>query len=209
MPKSLSTRILHAEKEPQNWLTYSGTTLGQRYSTLKQITPDNVKDLTMQWAFQARSTEKFESTPLVVDGMMYVTQAPNDVVALDAATGEIKWLYSYAVSRDARPCCGRINRGLAILGSTLYMGTIDAHLVALDAHDGKLLWDTEVAKATSGYAPYARSFDRERQSHHGRRRRRVRHPRFHRRLQRLHRQGSLALLHHPRQGRARQRNLGR
>ena len=145
-------RILHADKEPQNWLTYSGTTLGQRYSTLKQITPDNVKDLTMQWAFQARSTEKFEATPLVVDGMMYVTQAPNDVVALDAATGEIKWLYSYSVSRDARPCCGRINRGLAILGNTLYMGTIDAHLVALDAHDGKLLWDTEVAKATSGYA---------------------------------------------------------
>jgi len=145
-------RILHADKEPQNWLTYSGTTLGQRYSTLKQITPDNVSNLTMQWAFQARSTEKFESTPLVVDGMMYVTQAPNDVVALDAATGEIKWLYSYSVSRDARPCCGRINRGLAILGSTLYMGTIDAHLIALDAHDGKLLWDTEVAKATSGYA---------------------------------------------------------
>ena len=145
-------RILHADKEPQNWLTYSGTTLGQRYSTLKQITPDNVKDLTMQWAFQARSTEKFEATPLVVDGMMYVTQAPNDVVALDAATGEIKWLYSYSVSRDARPCCGRINRGLAILGNTLYMGTIDAHLVALDAHDGKLLWDAEVAKATSGYA---------------------------------------------------------
>jgi len=52
-------RILHADKEPQNWLTYSGTTLGQRYSTLNQITPDNVKDLTMQWAFQARSTEKF------------------------------------------------------------------------------------------------------------------------------------------------------
>jgi alcohol dehydrogenase (cytochrome c) len=145
-------RILHADKEPQNWLTYSGTTLGQRYSPLKQITPDNVKDLTMQWAFQARSTEKFEATPLVVDGMMYVTQAPNDVVALDAATGEIKWLYSYSVSRDARPCCGRINRGLAILGNTLYMGTIDAHLIALDAHDGKLLWDTEVAKATSGYA---------------------------------------------------------
>ena len=114
-------RILHADKEPQNWLTYSGTTLGQRYSPLKQITPDNVSSLTMQWAFQARSTEKFESTPLVVDGMMYVTQAPNDVVALDAATGEIKWLYSYAVSRDARPCCGRINRGLAILGNTLYM----------------------------------------------------------------------------------------
>ena len=145
-------RILHADKEPQNWLTYSGNTLSQRYSTLSQITQTNVKDLTMQWAFQARSTEKFEATPLVVDGMMYVTQAPNDVVALDAATGELKWLYSYSVSRDARPCCGRINRGLAILGSTLFMGTIDGHLLALDARDGKVLWDTEVAQATSGYA---------------------------------------------------------
>ncbi len=145
-------RLLHADKEPQNWLSYSGTTLSQRYSTLTQINTSNVKDLTMQWAFQARSTEKFESTPLVVDGVMYLTQAPNDVVALDAATGEIKWLYSYPVSRDARPCCGRVNRGVAILGSTLYMATIDAHLVALDARDGKVLWDIEVAKATAGYA---------------------------------------------------------
>ena len=90
----------------------------------------------LQWAFQARSLEKFEATPLVVDGMMYLTQAPNDVVALDAATGEIKWLYSYSPSREARVCCGRVNRGVAILGNTLYMGTIDAHLVALDARTG-------------------------------------------------------------------------
>jgi len=145
-------RILHSEKEPQNWLTYSGSTLSQRYSPLTQITPGNVKNLQLQWAFQARSLEKFESTPLVVDGIMYLTQAPNDVVALDAATGEIKWLYSYSPSREARPCCGRVNRGVSILGNTLYMGTIDAHLIALDARDGKLLWDIEVAKAEAGYA---------------------------------------------------------
>src|SRR5438477_10858872 len=145
-------RILHADKEPQNWLTYSGSTLSQRYSPLTQITPGNVNNLQLQWAFQARSLEKFESTPLVVDGMMYLTQAPNDVVALDAATGEIKWLYSYSPSREARPCCGRVNRGVSILGNTLYMGTIDAHLIALDARDGKLLWDIEVAKAEAGYA---------------------------------------------------------
>ena len=145
-------RILHADKEPQNWLTYSGSTLSQRYSPLTQITPGNVGNLQLQWAFQARSLEKFESTPLVVDGVMYLTQAPNDVVALDAATGEIKWLYSYSPSREARPCCGRVNRGVSILGNTLYMGTIDAHLIALDARDGKLLWDIEVAKAEAGYA---------------------------------------------------------
>jgi alcohol dehydrogenase (cytochrome c) len=145
-------RILRADREPQNWLTYSGTVSSQRYSTLAQITPANVNNLEMKWAFQARSLEKFEATPLVVDGMMYVTQAPNDIVALDAATGEIKWIYSYSPSREARVCCGRVNRGVAILGNTLFMGTIDAHLVAVNATDGKLLWDTEVEKAEKGYA---------------------------------------------------------
>jgi len=145
-------RILRANQEPQNWLTYSGGFSGQRYSQLAQITPANVANLEMKWAFQARSIEKFETTPLVVDGTMYMTQAPNDIFALDAATGRAKWVYSYSPSRDARPCCGRVNRGVAILGNTLFMGTIDAHLVAVNATDGKLLWDIEVAKAASGYA---------------------------------------------------------
>jgi alcohol dehydrogenase (cytochrome c) len=145
-------RLLHADKEPQNWLSYSGTPSSQRYSALAQVTPTNVNNLQLQWAFQARSLEKFEATPLVVDGMMYITQAPNDVVALDAATGEIKWLYSYSPSREARVCCGRVNRGVAILGNTVYMGTIDAHLVALNARTGMLLWDKEVAKAEAGYS---------------------------------------------------------
>jgi alcohol dehydrogenase (cytochrome c) len=145
-------RILNANKEPQNWLSYGGTLSSQRYSLLNQITTGNVKDLEMKWAFQARSIEKFEATPLVVDGTMYVTQAPNDIVALNAVTGEIKWIYSYSPSRDARPCCGRVNRGVSILGNTLYMGTIDAHLLAVNAADGKLLWDIEVEKADKGYA---------------------------------------------------------
>src|ERR1700722_13035030 len=105
-------RIQNSNKEPQNWLTYSGSLLSQRYSELSQIKPGNVKDLEMQWAFQARSTEKFESTPLVVDGVMYVTQAPNDVVALDAATGRIFWTYAANVSSASRTCCGRVNRGV-------------------------------------------------------------------------------------------------
>jgi alcohol dehydrogenase (cytochrome c) len=145
-------RILNAAKEPQNWLTYSGSPLSQRHSSLKQITPENAKNLEQQWVFQARSLEKFEATPLVVDGVMYVTQAPNDVVALDAATGRVFWVYNYAPSEAAWPCCGRVNRGVAILGDTLYMGTIDAHLVAIDAKTGKPVWNVEVAKAESGYA---------------------------------------------------------
>ncbi len=125
-------------KQPQNWLTYSGTYSSQRYSTLDQIAPGNVKNLEMRWVFQADSIQKMEATPIVVDGVMYVTQAPNDVVALDAKMGGIFWTYRYDVSPDARLCCGQVNRGLAIHGNTLFMGTIDAHLVALDANSGSV-----------------------------------------------------------------------
>lgn len=145
-------RILNANREPNNWLTYSGTTMSQRHTALAQITPQNVKNLELQWIYQARSLEKFEATPLVVDGIMYTVQAPNDVIALDAATGRMFWTYSYTPASEARPCCGRVNRGLAILGDTLYMGTIDAHLVAIDAKNGKPLWNVQVAKPEAGYA---------------------------------------------------------
>jgi alcohol dehydrogenase (cytochrome c) len=145
-------RILKADQEPQNWLNYSGTMASQRHSTLTQITPGNVKNLELQWVFQARSLEKFEATPLVVDGILYTVQAPNDIVAMDAVTGRVFWSYSYLPSQAARPCCGRVNRGLAILGDTLFMGTIDAHLVAVDAKNGHVLWNTTVARPEAGYA---------------------------------------------------------
>jgi len=119
---------------------------------LTQITPDNVKNLEQQWVFQAHSLEHFEATPLVVDGVMYTVQAPNDIVALDAASGRVYWVYAYVPSPDARPCCGMINRGLAILGDTLFMGTVDAHLIAVNAKSGRPVWDTKVAEAQSGYA---------------------------------------------------------
>ena len=145
-------RLVGATKEPQNWLTYGGSFASQRYSALNQITPANVKNMEMQWSFQARSLERYEVTPLVVDGVMYAIQNPNDVVALDAVTGRVFWMYNYTPDKDARPCCGRLNRGLAILGDTLFMGTIDAHLLALDAKTGHLLWNTSVANPAQGYA---------------------------------------------------------
>src|SRR5579863_1650258 len=145
-------RLVHAADTPQDWLNYSGAFLSQRYSSLDQITPINVANLEQKWIFQARSLEKFEATPLVVDGVMYTVQAPNDIVALDAATGRIFWIYSYSPAPQARLCCGRVNRGLAILGDTLFMGTIDAHIVAVDAKNGHLLWNTKVANPSAGYA---------------------------------------------------------
>src|SRR5258708_1122221 len=145
-------RLLHTDAEPHNWLTYSGSLSGQRYSLLDKVTPQNAKNLELKWVFQARSLEKFEATPLVVDGIMYTVQAPNDIVALDAATGRVFWTYNYTPSTLARPCCGRVNRGVAIAGDTLFMGTIDARLIAVDAKNGKPLWIKEIGKPEQGYA---------------------------------------------------------
>jgi alcohol dehydrogenase (cytochrome c) len=152
-------RLLHADREPQNWLTYSGNVFGQRYSALAQITAANVKNLELQWAWQAKSLEKFETTALVLDGVLYTIQAPNNtntadgntqVVALDAATGRQFWTFRYNIPSTARACCGRVNRGLAILGDTLYMSTLNSHLIAINAKVGTLLWDTTVT-STPGY----------------------------------------------------------
>src|SRR5512133_3464603 len=99
-----SERIQASAKEPQNWLTYSGSYNGQRYTTLGQITPANVKNLNLEWVFQVRSlgaADKFEATPLVVDGVMYTVSPPNDVVALDAVTGRQFWRYNYNVAQEA------------------------------------------------------------------------------------------------------------
>jgi len=145
-------RLLNADREPENWLNYSSTLDNQRYSRLDQIDTGNVTELELAWVWQARSLEKFEATPLVVDGVLYTVQAPNDVVALDAATGRVFWTYHHEPSPAARTCCGRVNRGLAILGDTLFMGTIDAHLLAIDARSGTLVWDTVVADATQNYS---------------------------------------------------------
>lgn len=147
-----SDRLLNAAGEPQNWLTYSGNYASTRHSMLRQIDRGNVDQLEMQWVFQARSLEKFETTPLVIDGIMYLTEAPNTVYALDARTGRAFWRYEHTPSADSRPCCGRVNRGLAVLGNTLYMATIDAKLIAIDRVTGQANWSITVADATLGYA---------------------------------------------------------
>jgi alcohol dehydrogenase (cytochrome c) len=145
-------RLKNASDEPHNWLTYSGSYMSQRYTALDQIRPSNVGELELKWVFQAQSLESFETTPLVVDGVMYLTEAPNTALALDARTGRPFWRYQYNPSADSRPCCGRVNRGLAILGSTLFMATIDAKLIAIDAITGQPLWQKTIADPSAGYA---------------------------------------------------------
>lgn len=147
-----SDRLLNAGKEPQNWLTYNGTYLSQRYSTLRQIDPTNVRNLELKWMLQSQTAPNLQTSPIVVDGIMYLTQPPNDIIALDAKTGRVFWVYEYTPSPDARPCCaGPINRGLAILGDTLFMAAIDANLVAVDARNGGPLWKVKVAEPKESY----------------------------------------------------------
>ncbi len=145
-------RMLQAAKEPQNWLMYNGTYASQHYSGLSQINAANVKKLGLEWVYQARSLEKFETTPIVADGVMYLTEAPNTVAAVDPVTGRPYWIYEHRLPVLTTVCCGKINRGVAISGDTLYLGTLDAKLVALDAKTGKKKWETVVVDYTGGYA---------------------------------------------------------
>jgi alcohol dehydrogenase (cytochrome c) len=147
-----SDRLVAAAKEPQNWLTYSGGYHSQRYSLLDQVTPANVANLKLQWVYQSPVAGNWQTTPLVVDGMMYLTQRLNDIVALDAATGRAFWIYRYTPAADRIVCCGANNRGVAILGDTLYMGTLDAHVIAVDTRTGRQVWKTQVAETKSGYS---------------------------------------------------------
>src|SRR3954468_8537115 len=145
-------RILKAAAEPQNWLTYNGPYHSQRYSPLNQITPDNVAKVEPKWVLQDQVFGAWQSNPLVVDGVMYLTERPNDVMAVDAKTGRMFWLYRWTPSPDARVCCGANNRGVAILGDTLFTGTLDGHLIALDAKTGKPLWNVTVADVKLAYS---------------------------------------------------------
>ena len=147
-----SERIVKATDEPQNWLTYSGGYSSQRYSTLKQIDTANVKNLEIKWILPNQVFGAWQSSPLVVDGIMYLTMRPNDVLAVDAKSGRVFWQYHYQNSADQQVCCGSNNRGVAMLGDTLFMGTLDGHLVAIDTKTGKGLWNVAVGDPKIGYS---------------------------------------------------------
>ncbi|MBD93001.1 MAG: PQQ-dependent dehydrogenase, methanol/ethanol family [Acidobacteria bacterium] len=148
-------RLLNAADEPENWLMYSGTLDSQHFTGLDQVHNRNVSDLELKWAYQIPQLDRAETVPVVVDGVMFITEAPSNVVAVDAATGRQYWRYNHELPDDLRICCGRNNRGVAILGETLYMSTLDAHLVAIDARSGNLVWDKELADYRAGYSKTA------------------------------------------------------
>jgi alcohol dehydrogenase (cytochrome c) len=145
-------KLLDAAKDPNQWITYSGGYAGWRYSPLADINRENAKNLKMKWVYQMKTTHIVETTPLVADGVMYFTEPPSNVVAVDAETGREYWRYRRALPAKVNACCGQVNRGVAILGDQVFLGTIDAHLVSLDAKTGAVLWDTEVADYKTGHS---------------------------------------------------------
>lgn len=146
-------RLRHARAEPHNWLTYSGDFGGQRYSPLAQITPANVAGLRPAWIYQAMLPGTLQVSPLVVDGVMYLTEFQGHVVALDARSGRVLWRYQQVIPPTLLALgFAPTNRGVAILDSTLFVGTPDARLVALDARSGALRWSVAVADNALGYA---------------------------------------------------------
>jgi alcohol dehydrogenase (cytochrome c) len=145
-------RLLDSRKEPQNWLMYSGDYAGRRYSALEQINTSNAAALVPKWAYQTMAGGKFEATPLVVDGILYGTGQDNRAFALDAKSGRPIWQYQRALPADIRPCCGRVNRGLAILGDKVFLGTLDSHVIALDAKTGNVMWDVAAVDYRGGYS---------------------------------------------------------
>ena len=119
-----------------NWYSYSGSFNSQRHSTLKQIDTGNVKDLATKWVYHVVGPGQLEAVPIVSDGVMYVSQ-PNEVHALDARTGRLIWKYQRAAP------AGR-NRGLAVGGNRVFLGTADAYVVALDSRSGALVWESKM-----------------------------------------------------------------
>jgi alcohol dehydrogenase (cytochrome c) len=149
LPKGTTyERILNADREPHNWLTYGGNYSSHRYSALGQITRENVGTLALQWVWRPKYLDKMETTPLVVDGVMYVVQN-SEVVAMDAATGRTFWVYRYRVPPESNAYL-MVVKGVAFWEDRVFWATYDGHLIAIDAKTGKELWHKTVFNYKDG-----------------------------------------------------------
>src|SRR3954469_12049068 len=144
-PQGLDPAML-LKPPADSWPTYHGDYSGRHHTALKQITPENVHQLTLAWAFQSNLPGGIKSTPILVNGVLYVT-APDNMWAVDARSGRQIWRYQYPTNQGFH--IG--HRGAAVYKDSVYLTTPDAHLVALDARDGKVKWDVVIADAKKGY----------------------------------------------------------
>jgi glucose dehydrogenase len=148
VPKNINVTQDHlnkASRDSRNWLHTNGNYDQTRYYPGTQINTENVKRLRPAFVFQTEVVESMETAPIVVDGVMFLTTSFNHVYAIDAASGKEFWHYKHKMGPVTTFCCGPNNRGVAVAGGRLFMGTLDAKLVALDAKSGKVLWETQIA----------------------------------------------------------------
>jgi alcohol dehydrogenase (cytochrome c) len=142
---------LNQKEIRENWVSYNGDYTGRRYSVLAEVTPANAAQLKAKWTFFTSGGGVMEVTPVVVAGVMFATRS-NDAYALDAATGKLLWHTRRAVSEGLiDDASGHINRGVAVLGTRVYMETDNAHLLCLDARSGKTIWDVAYATGNRNY----------------------------------------------------------
>jgi PQQ-dependent dehydrogenase (methanol/ethanol family) len=155
VPKAISvsqSQLTAADKDGVNFLHANMNCAQTRYYPASQINTGNVAKLRPAFQFQTEVLESMETAPIVVDGVMYITTAYNHIYALDAITGKEFWHYKHKMGQVSTYCCGPNNRGVAILGDRVYMGTLDAKLMAFDAKTGKVLWATQIADPELGYS---------------------------------------------------------
>jgi glucose dehydrogenase len=155
VPKSIAVsqaKLDAADKDGANFLHSNMNYAQTRYYPATQINTGNVAKLKPAFLFQTEVLESMETAPIVVDGIMYITTSYNHVYALDAVTGKEFWHYKHKMGPVTTYCCGPNNRGVAIMNDRLYMGTLDARLVSLDAKTGKVLWQTQIADPELGYS---------------------------------------------------------
>jgi quinohemoprotein ethanol dehydrogenase len=141
------------QADPREWLSYGGSYDEQRHSGLTQITPGNVARLGVAWTYEMRGDRGVEATPIIANGVMYVTSGWSIVHALDAASGKELWVYDPHVDRanDAKGCCDAVNRGVAVFGDKVFVGVYDGRLEALDARTGKLVWSVATVDPSRPY----------------------------------------------------------
>jgi glucose dehydrogenase len=138
---------LNAQISNAEWPSFGRGYDNQRFSPLNQINTQNVQNLTTAWHFHSGIKASFQATPIVVDGVMYVSLPYNNVVALDAKTGKELWRYEHQRQKNWAMCCGPANRGVAVAEGKVFIGTVDARLIALDSKTGKIVWDIDAVEA--------------------------------------------------------------
>src|SRR5688572_4829697 len=150
-----SSELEKAAADNSAWLSYGRDPFGQRFVRLSQITPANVARLRPTWVFATGGDNRgLQATPLVHKGVLYLSADQSRVFAIDARTGQKKWAYDPKIAKEVERvyCCGSINRGVALWGELVFVGTMDARLIALDRHDGQVVWESKVVDWQQGYS---------------------------------------------------------